>query len=315
VEWTESVLDPLSPNDLPTTTRAFAVIGNVQQLGSPTAFSAGAVTLTFEDLVPTGTTSVRLDNLIPDLTFIDASLVDPITIGNSAGIPIAPTSGTAAGAGFGDVNIRFQQPVTEIGLFVSPSSITVCCCCSRLFVTFHLFAYDQSGTEIGRVSEPVLGATQDVSDLLAFRPVFLGLRSSQPIARIVVDNDVPPDPDGGTIIFDDLTLFPAPIGPAPVGIDIKPGSDPNAINLSSNGPGNATVAVAILTVGDLNAADIDVSTVTLGNGDGDDTPVATRNNGSLQASFEDVDDDTDLDLLVRLGRSKVHESIKFFMPR
>ncbi len=79
-----------------------------------------------------------------------------------------------------------------------------------------------------------------------------------------------------------------------VTIDIKPGSDPNSINLGNKGG----ISVAILTTDDFDAADVDPATVTLGNDDGNDTSVATRKNGSLEASLEDVDDDGDLDLIL-----------------
>jgi hypothetical protein len=56
--------------------------------------------------------------------------------------------------------------------------------------------------------------------------------------------------------------------------------------------------VAILTTDDVDAADIDPNTVTLGDDDGDDTAVATRKNGTLRASLEDVDGDTRDDLVL-----------------
>ena len=95
---------------------------------------------------------------------------------------------------------------------------------------------------------------------------------------------------GGTFI-DNLEICP---GIIPVDIDIKPGSDPNSINLGSKG----RIPVAILTTDDFDAADVDPATVTLGDDDGSDTPVAARKNGTLYASLEDVDDDGDLDLIL-----------------
>jgi hypothetical protein len=82
-----------------------------------------------------------------------------------------------------------------------------------------------------------------------------------------------------------------------VGMDIKPGSDENPVNPGSRG----NIPVAILTTGDFDAGDVDPSTVTLGNDDGDDTPVAARRNGTLMASLEDVDDDGDLDLMLHFS--------------
>ena len=83
-------------------------------------------------------------------------------------------------------------------------------------------------------------------------------------------------------------------GPTPVAIDIKPGSDTNPISLKSKG----LVPVAVLTSDDVDAADIDPSTVTLGDDDGNDTPVAPRKKGRLHAALEDVDGDGRDDLVL-----------------
>ena len=89
-------------------------------------------------------------------------------------------------------------------------------------------------------------------------------------------------------------------GPEEVDIDVKPYSDPNSIRL--NGNGDARIAVAILTTPDFDAAAIDPATVTLGDDDGDDTPVAVKNNGTLYASLQDADGDGDIDLVVHFSR-------------
>jgi len=83
-------------------------------------------------------------------------------------------------------------------------------------------------------------------------------------------------------------------GDPEVGIDIKPGSDDNPVNLKSKGK----IPVAVLSDADFNAASLDPASITLGNDDGDDTPVAARNNGTLMAGLEDVDQDGDLDLVL-----------------
>lgn len=85
-----------------------------------------------------------------------------------------------------------------------------------------------------------------------------------------------------------------------VEMDIKPGSDENPVNLRSRG----VLPVAILTTDAFDAADVDVSSLTLGDGDGDDTSVAA----SHHASLEDVDDDGDLDLSLKFRTEELVEN-------
>lgn len=85
-----------------------------------------------------------------------------------------------------------------------------------------------------------------------------------------------------------------------VGVDIKPYSNPNSIRL--NGNGDARIAVAVLTTPTFNPMLVDPATVTLGDGAGTDTPVATRNNGSLYVSTSDADGDGDADLVLHFSR-------------
>ena len=71
-------------------------------------------------------------------------------------------------------------------------------------------------------------------------------------------------------------------GPSPVAIDIKPGSDPNAINLTSKG----SVPVAILTTAEFDASTVDPTTVKFA----DASP--------LKWKMTDVDFDGDIDVLL-----------------
>jgi hypothetical protein len=96
------------------------------------------------------------------------------------------------------------------------------------------------------------------------------------------------DKDGG-VGFDELTLTVPYI---PVGIDILPGTDLNPVNIGSRG----TVPVVVLGSVDLDVADIDPATLTLGDEAGSDTPVTQKNNGTYSAYLEDVNGDGFMDL-------------------
>jgi hypothetical protein len=85
-----------------------------------------------------------------------------------------------------------------------------------------------------------------------------------------------------------VALFRAAIE---VGIDIKPGSYPNSINLCSHG----VVPIAILTDGDFDATTVDPSTVEFAG-----ASVRVKGKGALQYSFEDVDGDGDLDSVAQI---------------
>lgn len=77
-----------------------------------------------------------------------------------------------------------------------------------------------------------------------------------------------------------------------VSIDIKPGSFPNSINLGSGG----TVPVAIFSTSAFDATAIDPTTVTLAS-----APVKLKGKGTPMASFEDLNGDGLLDLVVHVS--------------
>ncbi len=176
------------------------VSATVMQLSSPGEFSPGAVTTDFEGL------SGWLSDQIPHFTFHYSQVVDPATIGNSLGWPLsAATSGTAAVHSFGE-RIDFGPPVNEVGMFVSPSFITYIPGIAPVYVDMFLAALDASDSQIGVVSVSVLRATGSITDVESFTPVFLGLRSDMPISAVTVDWELPLNPSGAALFFDDLTI-------------------------------------------------------------------------------------------------------------
>jgi len=78
--------------------------------------------------------------------------------------------------------------------------------------------------------------------------------------------------------------FLTPPAVLPVTIDIKPGSDPNSINPRSKG----VIPVAILTTETFDASTVDPTTVQFG----------PNGAAPVHAALEDVDGDTDLDLIL-----------------
>ena len=79
--------------------------------------------------------------------------------------------------------------------------------------------------------------------------------------------------------------------PGNIEIDIKPGSDPNSINLDSNG----VVPVAILGSEDFDAAEVNPLTVTLSG-----AAAKLKGNSGNAGSLEDVNDDGYLDRVVQV---------------
>jgi hypothetical protein len=108
-------------------------------------------------------------------------------------------------------------------------------------------------------------------------------------------------PVGGTIDLNDPFTGSLPVPPAvqvnvstitAVNIDVKPGTFPNSINIGSNG----TVAVAIFSTPSFDARTVDPLSVTLAG-----ASVELRGKGTPMASFEDVDGDGLLDLVVHVS--------------
>jgi len=78
----------------------------------------------------------------------------------------------------------------------------------------------------------------------------------------------------------------------PITIDIKPGSDVNPINLRSQG----TTPVAILGTETFDVTTVDVTAVRFAG-----APIRVKPNGTLQYSYEDVNDDGIIDLVMHFS--------------
>ena len=89
-----------------------------------------------------------------------------------------------------------------------------------------------------------------------------------------------------------LSLEPIPPPPRLRDIDIKPGSDPNSIDLGGRG----VIPVAILTTEDFDATTVDPGTVCFG--DAEDAAQRDCTEAHARGHIQDVDRDGDLDLLL-----------------
>jgi len=128
-----------------------------------------------------------------------------------------------------------------------------------------IYLYDESNNLLGTVTAPNPSG-------------FFGVLSDTPIKKFVIDNGLFPSGWPDRFFIDDFRANEPLIE---VSIDIKPGSYPNSINLKSKG----VVPVAVLTTADFDASTVDPATVEFAGA----TP--------LRWTFEDVDNDGDLDML------------------
>ncbi len=99
----------------------------------------------------------------------------------------------------------------------------------------------------------------------------------------------PNEPSDPNIAFNDLCFV---LESTEVQIDIKPGTNPNTVNLKSKG----TVPVAVLSSPSFSAAAVSPLTVRLAG-----VPVSLRGNGTPMASLEDVNGDGLSDLVLHFS--------------
>jgi subtilisin family serine protease len=107
------------------------------------------------------------------------------------------------------------------------------------------------------------------------------------------------DKDSGT----GADALPLTVTRRPISIDVFPGSSGNPISLTEKGQGQ--IPVAVLSGNSFDARRVDLATVTLGNGDGTDTPASMLPNGRVMAVLRDLDRDGDVDLLLHFDRGQL----------
>ncbi|HKG92493.1 MAG TPA: hypothetical protein VKA84_11395 [Gemmatimonadaceae bacterium] len=86
--------------------------------------------------------------------------------------------------------------------------------------------------------------------------------------------------------------------------DVRPFQYPNLVLLGAG----ELIPVALLSTKESSAMDADLSLFTLGNDDGSDTPAARGKDGKPIASYEDVDGDGDLDVILYFDQAALEKN-------
>jgi hypothetical protein len=165
-----------------------------------------------------------------------------------------------------------------------------------------LVAYDASGEivdedELSHTSAATLNplvVTGDACTAELGEPGnFIFIVSGSHITRLELrssnNGSFPNEPSDPHIAFNDLCFV---LESTEVQIDIKPGTNPNTVNLKSKG----TVPVAVLSSPAFSASTVSPLTVRLAG-----VPVSLRGNGTPMASLEDVNGDGLLDLVLHFS--------------
>jgi hypothetical protein len=235
----------------------------------------GPIVIDFEGLA----SGEILDDQFADrgVVFSGAAAIDTSELASRY---VEPRSGI--GMAFNCVNLTFCGPLVasfpdgaiSVGAYVTG------------FETVTLTCFDAAGTVLGSAATP----GRNVKDNADGLPINLFIEVAAPGIASCSFQSATSDM---SFTIDDFTFTPAP-REVVVRVQVQQGS----INLRSRG----LLAVAILSDGGFNAvADVNLRTVTLGDGSAEDTPMARHRNGTYVAGGEDVDGDGDRDLVMHFS--------------
>jgi hypothetical protein len=176
----------------------------------------------------------------------------------------------------GTIGANFSTPVIRAGGYVTGNTVVTLEC------------FDGSNVSLGTASLPGANYVGNPGSLP--QNIFLEIVSPR-IARCEFRDG------GNTFTVDDFSFVPKII----VGIDIKPGSDPNSIQCNNDA---GVIAVAILSTDDFDATTVDHTTVTF---EGATETHLDKKTGLPRRHEEDVDGDGDIDLVFhfRFGDSNL----------
>ncbi|HEY8468873.1 MAG TPA: hypothetical protein VIL18_04480 [Longimicrobiales bacterium] len=235
----------------------------------------GPIVIDFEGLVALETLEDQYADrgvVFSGAAAIDTSQLEPKFIEPRSGIGMA----------FNCVNLTFCGPLVVSfpdGAIAVGAHVTG-------FETVTLTCFDAAGTPLGSAATPgrnVKENPEGIPNNFFIEVAAPGIASCS-FQSATIDRD---------FVIDDFTFTPAP-KEVVVRVQVQQG----AINLGSRG----LLAVAILSDAGFDAvADVNLRTVTLGDGSAEDTPMARHRNGRYLASGEDVDGDGDRDLLMHFS--------------
>jgi N-acetylneuraminic acid mutarotase len=291
-----------------------AVNGILYAVGGAVSFNPHVLTSTVEAYDPTTNTWTTMAPMPTARVGLGVEVVNGVLYAIGGFAPSFPGLGSAT------VEAFFENTPEGSNVVVQPVDLTT----GTTPITLTFSSVSQTGTTglITSSTGPspptgfeLLGTYYDISTTAIFTPpVDVCIQYSPPgdgSERIFhyennswVDVTIPDSNDtvNGLICGQVNTLslfFVSRPAVKTVSIDIKPGSDPNSINLGSGG----TVPVAIFSTADFDATTVDPLTVMLAS-----APVQLKGKGTPMASSQDVNEDGLLDLVVHVDTTALQLS-------